>query len=73
MADPPRKRCRRFDVYEKIDYLHNNPVRRQLVAAAEAWPWSSCHAWETGIPVPIAIDRQSLPVLMPTDLPQRDA
>jgi putative transposase len=27
---------------EKLDYIHNNPVRRGLVAAPEEWGWSSC-------------------------------
>ncbi len=26
---------------EKLDYLHNNPVRRGLVQRPEDWPWSS--------------------------------
>ncbi len=49
------------DVHEKIDYVHNNPVRRGLVAKAASWPWSSCRAWETWENKPIAIDRESLP------------
>jgi putative transposase len=28
-------------VWEKIDYLHNNPVKRELCARAEDWVWSS--------------------------------
>jgi putative transposase len=28
-------------VWEKIDYLHNNPVKRELCARAEDWIWSS--------------------------------
>jgi len=36
-----------FNVYsekkrlEKLDYMHNNPVLRGLVRAADQWPWSS--------------------------------
>ncbi|MGI0079880.1 MAG: hypothetical protein ACRECH_09665, partial [Nitrososphaerales archaeon] len=36
-----------FDVYtekktlEKLDYMHNNPVKRRLVAVAGDWAWSS--------------------------------
>jgi putative transposase len=26
---------------EKIDYMHNNPVKRGLVAQPGDWPWSS--------------------------------
>jgi len=55
------------DVYEKIEYVRNNPVRRGLVARAQDWPWSSCRAWETGKDEPIGIDRGSLPMLMPTE------
>ena len=55
------------DIYEKIEYVHNNPVRRELVVGPEAWPWSSCHAWETGTDEPIPIDRESLPTLTPND------
>ena len=36
-----------FNVYserkrlEKLNYMHNNPVKRRLVASADQWPWSS--------------------------------
>ncbi|MBI3839828.1 MAG: transposase [Planctomycetia bacterium] len=49
------------DVHEKIEYIHNNPVRRGLADRASSWRWSSFHAWETGEDQPIAIDRDSLP------------
>jgi len=26
---------------EKLNYMHNNPVKRGLVESAEQWPWSS--------------------------------
>jgi putative transposase len=48
------------DVYEKIDYIHANPVRRGLVEAPDQWFWSSYRAWQTGEDTPIAIDRESL-------------
>jgi putative transposase len=51
------------DIYEKIEYIHNNPVRRGLTACTRGWAWSSCLAWETGADTPIPMDRQSLPVL----------
>jgi putative transposase len=39
-----------------IDYLHANPVRRGLVAAAEDWEWSSAR-WFSGVrPVKLAMD-----------------
>jgi len=54
------------DIYEKIEYIHGNPVRRGLVAHPEAWPWSSARAWATGEDDPIALDRQSLPARAPS-------
>jgi putative transposase len=27
--------------HKKLDYMHNNPVKRQLVASPDLWPWSS--------------------------------
>lgn len=39
-----------------IDYIHLNPVRRGLVAAAEQWEWSSAR-WYAGMrPVKIEMD-----------------
>jgi putative transposase len=29
-------------VWEKVEYCHNNPVTRDLVAKQEDWKWSSC-------------------------------
>ena len=52
------------EIHEKMRYIHDNPVRRGLVARAEDWPWSSFRAWETGIDEPIRIDRQSVPILV---------
>ncbi len=58
------------DIHEKIKYIHGNPVRRGLVGRADDWPWSSCRAWETGKDDPIPIDRESLPMLTPGDMPR---
>ncbi|MBN2579455.1 MAG: transposase [Pirellulales bacterium] len=55
------------DIYEKILYVHGNPVRRGLTIVPEDWSWSSCLAWQTGKDFPIAIDRDSLPPLMPNE------
>jgi REP-associated tyrosine transposase len=30
---------------QKLEYLHNNPVKRGLVAAPEHWRYSSAHEW----------------------------
>jgi putative transposase len=55
------------DIHEKITYIHDNPVRRGLIEHACDWPWSSCRAWEKRVEEPIAIDWESLPMLMPTE------
>ena len=34
---------------QKLDYLHNNPVKRGLVAAPEHWRYSSAHEWCGGV------------------------
>lgn len=34
-------------IHAEIEYIHNNPVRRGLVARDEDWPWSSA-AWYAG-------------------------
>jgi putative transposase len=44
-----------------IEYIHNNPVRRGLVAAATDWPWSSARFYAGWADVPIRMD--PLPVL----------
>ncbi|HEV7866914.1 MAG TPA: transposase [Chthoniobacteraceae bacterium] len=33
---------------QKLEYLHNNPVQRGLVAAPEHWWYSSAHEWCAG-------------------------
>lgn len=33
------------ELAEKIDYIHQNPVRRGLVERAEDWTWSSARVW----------------------------
>ena len=37
---------------QKLEYLHNNPVKRGFVASAEHWRYSSAHEWLRGaVPV----------------------
>ena len=36
------------DLREKISYIHENPVRRGLVAREEDWVWSSARAYAGG-------------------------
>ena len=52
------------EVHEKIQYTHENPVRRELVSKARDWLWSSALAYETGIDEPMPIDRSSIPLLV---------
>jgi putative transposase len=51
------------DIHEKIRYVHENPVRRGLVAQALDWSCSSARAWASGGDEPLGIDRDSLPRL----------
>ncbi|MBE7466614.1 MAG: transposase [Planctomycetes bacterium] len=46
-------------VYEKLEYMHYNPVRAGLVREPCAWPWSSARFWELGRSV-------GVPVRMPS-------
>ncbi len=41
---------------EMIDYIHMNPVRRELVAKPECWKWSSAAWYLNGGVVPIVLD-----------------
>jgi putative transposase len=34
---------------QKLEYLHNNPVKRGLVAVPEHWRYSSAHEWCPGV------------------------
>ena len=43
-------------VMEKINYCHNNPVSRGLVAEPAAWRWSSYNWYAGERDVPLAID-----------------
>ncbi len=51
------------ELHEKIQYIHKNPVRRELVSEPAEWLWSSYRAWEYGENKPLFIDRDSLPPL----------
>jgi putative transposase len=48
------------ELIEKINYIHNNPVRRGLVDSPGDWYWSSWRAWHEGVDTPIRIDRASV-------------
>ena len=55
-------------IWEKIRYIHENPVRRGLCERPTDWPWSSARAYEEyadgqveSTPDTISIDFDSLP------------
>ena len=43
-------------VKEKLDYMHNNPVKRGLVNSPGDWVWSSFWFYEKGQPGLVAVD-----------------
>ena len=48
-------------VWEMIDYIHANPVRRGLCGRPEDWPWSSARGSQGLDRGALTIDRESLP------------
>jgi len=52
------------DVREKIQYIHENPVRRSLVDKAEDGAWSSAREWTTGQVGTVPMDMASVPILV---------
>jgi putative transposase len=64
-AELPRafwqKRSYDFNVFtqrkhaEKLDYMHNNPVKRGLVESPELWRWSSFRTYRFGEPGPVKL------------------
>ncbi|MCK4485937.1 MAG: transposase [Desulfobacterales bacterium] len=44
------------ELFEKITYIHNNPVRRGLVSTPEEWKWSSARWYSGKRNVELAID-----------------
>jgi putative transposase len=42
---------------EKLNYMHNNPVRRRLVAQPADWPWSSWRFYHLEDASILAMDR----------------
>jgi putative transposase len=50
-------------VFEQIEYIHKNPVRRGLCGRPEDWTWSSAADY-AGVRVgPLRMDGQSLPMM----------
>jgi putative transposase len=48
-------------VWQTIEYIHLNPVRRGLCQRPEEWPWSSAGFYAGIAEGPISIDRQTVP------------
>jgi putative transposase len=48
-------------VVKAARYIHENPVRRGLVAHASEWAYSSAHNWETGTSGLLPIDFDTFP------------
>ena len=50
---------RRVPVFSipKLDYMHNNPVKRRLVASPADWPWSSWRFYFLGDRSLLEMDR----------------
>ncbi len=48
-------------IWEKIEYIHDNPVRRGLCDSPADWKWSSFRAFECADQEPIRIDFDSIP------------
>ncbi len=46
--------------WRMINYMHDNPVRRGLVARPEDWAGSSYRDWQGLAPGPLPIDKESL-------------
>jgi REP element-mobilizing transposase RayT len=44
-------------IWQKINYIHANPVRAGLVASAKDYRWSSFRAFYLGTDEPLAVDR----------------
>ena len=51
-------------VYQQIEYIHNNPVRRGLCARPEDWKWSAAADYASTGSGPLTIDRESLPMIV---------
>ena len=48
--------CHHEKIIEKLEYMHLNPVKENLVRRAQEWPWSSSSYYETGVQGLVRID-----------------
>ena len=47
---------------DSIRYIHNNPVRKQLVDGPGDWYYSSYNCWMNGVDKPVKIDKRTWPL-----------
>jgi len=45
------------ELFEKINYIHENPIKRELVSNAEDYPWSSARSYAGQADALIDLDR----------------
>jgi putative transposase len=48
-------------IFRQIDYIHENPLRRELCSSSTEWYWSSAALYAGLRDGPISVDRESLP------------
>jgi REP element-mobilizing transposase RayT len=44
-------------IWQKINYIHANPVKAGLVSSAKGYPWSSFQAFHSGHEKPLKVDQ----------------
>lgn len=49
------------DFWEKLEYIHRNPVEAALASEVEGWRWSSYVAWQRGSNSDVPVDPIDLP------------
>lgn len=42
----------------KLKYIHENPVRQELVSQPGDWPWSSAECYELGVAGPVRVFKE---------------
>jgi len=45
-------------IWQKINYIHANPVKAKLVSSAKDYYWSSFQAFYSGSEKPLKVDQQ---------------
>lgn len=45
------------EIWNQVNYIHNNPVRRELVDSVTDWKWSSAKDWILDVDGPLKIDK----------------